>query len=296
MNNKIRKKGLGRGLSTLLAETNNDNDSTLSKNSKAGLYLPIEQIFPNKLQPRKSFDKVKLEELAKSILKNGIIQPVIVRIKGSGYELIAGERRWRAAQIAKTHSIPALVRDLTDKQATEYAIVENIQREDLNAIEEAKSYKNLMEIYNYTQEEVAEALGKSRSYIANMLRILSLPKFIINFLEGSKISVGHARALIGLEDPLAISIAKDIVLKNLSVRQTEVIVKRLRSEQKLSDVKGLNKDKKDIDTLNLEKNLSFQTKFHIKIEQDKLRSSGKLIFNYNNLDELDKICEFIYSK
>ena len=294
MNNKIRKKSLGRGLSTLLAETNNDNDPSINNNHKVNLYLPIEQIFPNKAQPRRSFDKVKLEELARSILNNGIIQPVIVRTKGSDYELIAGERRWRAAQIAKIHSVPAVVKNLTDKQATEYAIVENIQREDLNAVEEARSYKNLMNIYNYTQEEVGTALGKSRSYIANMLRVLSLPESIINLLESSKISVGHARALIGLEDPLAI--AKDIILKNLSVRQTEEIVQRLRSGHKLQNVEQSNKSKKDVDTLNLETNLSFQTKFRIKIEQDKSRPSGKLIFNYNNLDELDKICEFIYSK
>ena len=292
MNSKIRKKSLGRGLSTLLAETNNDNDPSISKNQKVDLYLPVEKIFPNKAQPRRSFDKLKLEELAKSILNNGIIQPVIVRRKGPDFELIAGERRWRAAQIAKIHSVPAVVRDLTDKQAAEYAIVENIQREDLNGVEEARSYRNLMDIYNYTQEEVAAALGKSRSYIANMLRILSLPESIINLLEASKISVGHARALIGLEDPL--KIAKDIMLKNLSVRQTEKIVQRLRTDHNLLNVTRSNKSKKDIDTLNLEKNLSFQTKFSITIEQDKSRSSGKLIFNYNNLDELDKICEFIY--
>ena len=294
MKNKIKKTGLGRGLSTLLAETSNNNDLSINNNHKVDLYLPIEQIFPNKVQPRRSFDKVKLEELAQSILSNGIIQPVIVRTKGSDYELIAGERRWRAAQLAKIHSVPAVVKNLTDKQATEYAIVENIQREDLNAVEEARSYKNLMNIYNYTQEEVGTALGKSRSYIANMLRVLSLPESIINLLESSKISFGHARALIGLEDPLAI--AKDIILKNLSVRQTEEIVQRLRSGHKLQNVKQSNKSKKDVDTLNLETNLSFQTKFRIKIEQDKSRSSGKLIFNYNSLDELDKICEFIYSK
>ena len=294
MNSKIKKKGLGRGLSTLLAETNNDNDPSINNNHKVDLYLPIEQIFPNKAQPRRYFDKVKLEELARSILSNGIIQPVIVRTKGSDYELIAGERRWRAAQIAKIHLVPAVVKNLTDKQAAEYAIVENIQREDLNSVEEARSYKNLMTIYNYTQEEVGTALGKSRSYIANMLRVLSLPESIINLLESSKISVGHARALIGLEDPL--EIAKAIILKNLSVRQTEEIVQRLRSGHKLPNAKQSNKSKKDVDTLNLETNLSFQTKFRIKIEQDKFRSSGKLIFNYNNLDELDKICEFIYSK
>ena len=294
MNSKNRKKGLGRGLSTLLAETNNTNDLDVTQNQQVDLYLPIEQIFPNKDQPRKRFDKVKLHELSISILNNGIIQPVIVRPKNSGYELVAGERRWRAAQIANVHSLPAVVRDITDKQAAEYAIAENIQREDLNVIEEAISYKNLMGIYNYTQEEVATALGKSRSYIANMLRILTLPKSVINLIEDSKISVGHARALIGLENSLAI--AKDIIRKNLSVRQTEVIVQRLRLDNKLSNVKGSSKFKKDIDTLNLEKTLGFQTKFRITIEQDKSLSGGKLIFNYNNLEELDKICEFIYER
>tara|TARA_Y200000002_G_scaffold348643_1_gene324751 strand:- start:454 stop:1338 length:885 start_codon:yes stop_codon:yes gene_type:complete len=288
---KNRKKGLGRGLSALLAETNTGNDEGLSFTKIADYQLPIEKIIPNFNQPRKRFDKLKLEELSKSITNNGIIQPIIVRPKGSKYELIAGERRWRAAQLSKIHKIPALVRELTDKQAAEYAIAENIQREDLTPVEEAKSYKSLLEIYGYTQEDVAFSLGKSRSYIANMLRLLTLPQAIINFLEESKISIGHARALIGLEN--AEKIAKKIVKSQLSVRQTEAFVRRIRSDHNLSPFKAQLSQIKDIDTLNLEKSLSFHTKFKIKIDQNNNNNGGRLIFNFNNLEELDQICDFL---
>ena len=194
------KKGLGRGLSTLLAETKSEVNESKFVSEQADIYLPIEKIFPNVNQPRKRFDKIKLEELAQSISNSGIIQPVIVRSKMSKYELIAGERRWRAAQLAKIHSIPAIIRNISDSQVAEYAIAENIQREDLTAIEEATAYKNLLDTKKFTQEEVSKALGKSRSYITNMLRLLSLPSSVITLLEESKISVGHARALIGLVD------------------------------------------------------------------------------------------------
>lgn len=288
---KKRKKGLGRGLSTLLAETNADDEKSFLSTQPIDVYLPIEKIIPNFNQPRKRFDKSKLEELSKSITNNGIIQPVIVRTKGSRYELIAGERRWRAAQLSKLHSIPAIVRELTDTQATEYSIAENIQREDLTPVEEAKSYKNLLEIYGYTQEDISVSLGKSRSYIANMLRLLTLPHSIINLLEERKLSTGHARSLIGLEN--AEAIAKKIVKNQLSVRQTEVLVKRLRANKTALELKTFDGYKKDIDTLNLEKSLSFQTRFKITIEQKKDNNGGKLIFNYNNLDELDRICDFL---
>ena len=293
MENTIRKKGLGRGLSTLLAETNNDNDKIIFDGSKVDIYLPIEKIVPNLKQPRKNFDKLKLEELAKSISSNGIIQPVIVRPKDMSYELIAGERRWRAAQLSKIHSIPAIVRDLSDEQAAEYAIAENIQREDLSAIEEARSYKNLVEIFNYTQEDVSKALGKSRSYIANMLRLLTLPRSIIILLEECKISTGHARTLIGLDN--ASELAKKIVEQQLSVRQTETLVKRLRSGVPNSTSMKSKSFKKDIDTLNLEKTLSFHTKFKVTIEQETNKESGKLIINYNDLEDLDKICDLLYN-
>ena len=292
MEKKIRKKSLGRGLSTLLAETSTD-DTTGEFTSSFDVYLPIEKIIPNLNQPRKTFDKLKLDELSKSINRNGIIQPVIVRPKGSRYELIAGERRWRAAQLSKIHVIPAIVRALTNEQAAEYAIAENIQREDLTPIDEATAYKNLLETFSYTQEEVSKSLGKSRSYVANMLRLLTLPVSIISLLEESKISIGHARALIGLADPEII--LRKIIKDRLSVRETEALVKRSQSDKSFEAKKHMKK-KKDIDTLDLEKSLSFQTQFKITIEQDNSKACGKLSFNYNNLDELDRICDYLRKK
>ena len=291
MENKTWKKGLGRGLSTLLAETKNDIEVENLIEQKGEIYVPIEKIFPNIKQPRKRFEKSKLDELSKSIVKNGIIQPVIVRQQGLKYELIAGERRWRAAQLANIHSIPAIIRALTDEEATEYAIVENIQREDLTPIEEARSYKDLLEIYGYTQAEVSGSLGKSRSYIANMLRLLTLPTSIATMLEEGRLTIGHARTLIGLES--SEDLAKKIIKDQLSVRQTEAFVKKFRSNDSFLKEKKYVKQKKDQDTLNLEKTLSLQTKFEITIEHGKYKESGQLIFNYRDLDELDKICDFL---
>ena len=292
MDEKTRKKGLGRGLSTLLAETKSEVNESKFVSEQADIYLPIEKIFPNANQPRKRFDKIKLEELAQSISNSGIIQPVIVRSKMSKYELIAGERRWRAAQLAKIHSIPAIIRNISDNQVAEYAIAENIQREDLTAIEEATAYKNLLDTKKFTQEEVSKALGKSRSYITNMLRLLSLPSSVITLLEESKISVGHARALIGLVD--APVVAKKIIDNQLSVRQTESLIKRIRNDGESFGIHNKKRNKKTIDTLNLEKTLSFQTKFKVTIDQAPNNISGKLIINYNSLDDLDQICNYLH--
>ena len=285
-----RKKSLGRGLSTLLAETQSDDEKIKEFPSSFDSYLPIEKIIPNFTQPRKNFDQLKLEELSKSINSNGIIQPIIVRPKDTRYEIIAGERRWRAAQLSKVHSVPAIVRELTDEQAAEYAIAENIQREDLNPIDEARAYKNLLEKFSYTQEEISKSLGKSRSYIANMLRLLTLPASVLSLLEESKISIGHARALIGLEN--AELIARKILKNQLSVRDTEALVKVIRIEN-LSVGKKYREKKKDVDTLNLEKALSFQTKFKITIDQEKTQGIGKISFNYRSLEEFDRICKFL---
>ena len=292
MDEKTRKKGLGRGLSTLLAETKSEANESKFVSEQADIYLPIEKIFPNLNQPRKRFDKIKLEELAQSISNSGIIQPVIVRSKMSKYELIAGERRWRAAQLAKIHSIPAIIRNISDSQVAEYAIAENIQREDLTAIEEATAYKNLLDTKKFTQEEVSKALGKSRSYITNMLRLLSLPSSVITLLEESKISVGHARALIGLVD--APVVAKKIIDNQLSVRQTESLIKRIRNDGESVGIHNKKRNQKTIDTLNLEKTLSFQTKFKVTIDQAPNNISGKLIINYNSLDDLDQICNYLH--
>ena len=293
MKDIFKKKGLGRGLSTLLAETSGLNEITLQQEKRVDVFLPIEKIFPNREQPRKIFNQIKLEELSQSILQNGIIQPVIVRKKNNGYEIIAGERRWRAAQLSKLHEIPAIIRDLSNEQVIEYAIIENIQREDLNPIEEARSYKSLIDTYSYTQEEVSSALGKSRSYIANMMRLLTLPDTILDLVVRGIISSGHARALIVLKDP--IKGAKKIVSDHLSVRQTEEWVKRINVGHQKQESRESGKKIKDIDTLNLEQSLRFQTKFNIKIEHSKSGKNGKLIFNYKNLNELDKICEFLYN-
>ena len=292
MDEKTRKKGLGRGLSTLLAETKSEFSDSKFVSERVDIYLPIEKIIPNVNQPRKRFDKLKMEELARSISNSGIIQPVIVRSKMSKYELIAGERRWRAAQLAKIHSIPAIIRNISDNQVAEYAIAENIQREDLTAIEEATAYKNLLDTKKFTQEEVSKALGKSRSYITNMLRLLSLPSSVITLLEESKISVGHARALIGLVD--APVVAKKIIDNQLSVRQTESLIKRIRNDGESFGIHNKKRNKKTIDTLNLEKTLSFQTKFKVTIDQAPNNISGKLIINYNSLDDLDQICNYLH--
>lgn len=293
MAENIRRKGLGRGLSTLLAETNADSEKHEYRNKETNKLLPIEKIQPNFDQPRKIFNKTKLEELSLSISQNGIIQPVIVRERNSSYELIAGERRWRAAQLSKIHEIPAIIVDITDKQVLEYSIIENVQREDLSPIEEAKSYRKLIETHDYTQEQVSRVLGKSRSYIANLLRLLTLPKLLINFVDEQKLSSGHARALIGLDN--AVFLARKIISENLSVRQTEDLVKRIKNNE--NPATKLNKPKnKDIDTINLEKTLKAQIKYKIKIEQNKNSEGGKLVIYYNDLDGLDSICDMLYDR
>ena len=289
-----KKTSLGRGLTALLAETSIENIKSNSKKDESTqeIYVPIEQIEPNIQQPRKNFDQNNLDELSKSIVKNGIIQPIIVRKVGSRMQIVAGERRWRAAQLARLHEVPVILKDLSDKQVMEYAIIENIQREDLNPIEEALSYKYLMEKFEYTQEELSSSLGKSRSYIANLVRLLNLPEVILKFIKTGKLSVGHARPLIGVED--SINLAMKIIKNDYSVRETEKLIKKnkIKIEKPYND-KFPNK--KDIDTLDLERNLSAQTKFSVKIENS-TKNEGKLIIFYKNLNELDEICDFFYSK
>ena len=291
-NNK--KTSLGRGLTALLAETSNKNSTNASKTYEPNqeFYVPIEKIEPNNQQPRKNFDQSKLDELSKSIIENGIIQPLIVRKTGSKMQIVAGERRWRAAQLARLHEVPIIVKNLSDQQVMEYAIVENIQREDLNPIEEALSYKFLMENFEHTQEELSSSLGKSRSHIANLVRLLNLPKVILDFIKTGKISVGHARALIGVEG--SISLAMEIIKNDYSVRETEKLIRKMKIKSEYRNEVKLS-IKKDINTLNLEKNLSAQTKFPVKIENSS-DNQGKVIIYYKNLKELDQICEFIYSK
>ncbi len=277
MNSKI-KKGLGRGLSSLIGETRVEN-----KTNK----LSLSDIVPNKYQPRKNFEEENLEDLTNSIKERGVIQPIIVRHsnkESSKYEIIAGERRWLAARKAGLHDIPVVVTDVDDLKSLEFAIVENVQRHDLNPLEEAQGYKRLIDEFSYDQEKVSKFIGKSRSYITNSLRILNLPEEVLRLVEQRKISSGHAKILVGLEN--ALSIANKIIEKNLSVRQTENFVKIFRKKQKPSKLN------KDLNVRDLE--LSISSKIGLKVNiSNKKNNKGKISFEYKDLDQLNKIIEVI---
>ena len=272
------KKGLGRGLSSLLG----DSSKKIETNK-----VSINDLTRNKFQPRKNFSKENLEELTNSIKEQGIIQPIVVRpdksISGK-YEIIAGERRWLAAQNAGLHDVPVVILDVDDVKSLEVAIVENVQRQDLNAIEEARGYQRLIAEFNYNQEKLSQFIGKSRSYIANSLRLLSLPGEILLMVEQGDLSAGHARALIGLQS--SVEIAKKIVQKKLSVRQAETLSKQFRNKKfKLVH-------KKDRNILDLQKILEERTGLNVSI-LNKKNNSGKISFEYLNLDQLDKIINTI---
>jgi len=270
------KKGLGRGLSSLLGDTS----SKIEKNT-----LGINELTPNKFQPRKNFAKEKLEELSNSIKEQGVIQPIAVRpIKNGKYEIIAGERRWLASQNAGLHEVPVVIIDIDDVKSLEFAIVENVQRQDLNAVEEAKSYQKLIDDFNYDQEKLSKFIGKSRSYIANSLRLLSLPEEVLLMLEKSIISAGHARSIIGLYNSL--DIAKKIVANKLSVRQAEILAKKFK------DKKFKLVQKKDANILDLQKALEEKTGLNVSISNKK-NNSGIISFLYLDLDQLDKIIDTI---
>ena len=275
MINFKNKKGLGRGLSSLIGE------GKVSSSTKAS----ISDLTRNKYQPRKKFDETSLNELSESIKSRGIIQPIIVRDTNgdSKYEIIAGERRWLAAQKAGLHEVPIVVIDADDKKALEFGIVENVQRHDLNAIEEAEGYKRLIEEFSYDQEQVAKFIGKSRSHITNSLRLLSLPEELVNFIKDNKLSPGHAKILVGLDNCLII--AKKIISKKLSVRQTENLVRFYKTPKK----KLLNN--KDPNIKILEQNLA--DKIGIIVEIKNKNNKGSITFNYQELDQLNRIIETI---
>ena len=276
MINFKNKKGLGRGLSSLIGE------GKVSSNTKAS----ISDLTRNKYQPRKKFDETSLNELSDSIKSRGIIQPIIVRDSNgnSKYEIIAGERRWLAAQKAGLHEVPIVVIEADDKKALEFGIVENVQRHDLNAIEEAEGYKRLIDEFSYDQEQVAKFIGKSRSHITNSLRLLSLPSEIIDFVKENKISPGHAKILVGLENCLLIS--KKIISKKLSVRQTENLVRAYKTPyKKLSN-------NKDPNIRILEQSLMEKIGMSVEIKNKK-NNKGSIIFNYKELDQLNRIIESI---
>ena len=274
------KKGLGRGLSSLIG----DSDIKTSNNK-----ISISSIVPNKNQPRKSFEKEALDELTVSIKERGVIQPLIVRRSeelDDKYELIAGERRWQAAQSAGLNEVPVVIVDADNLKSLELAIIENVQRKDLNPIEEAESYKNLIENFGYDQERVSKFIGKSRSHISNSLRLLSLPEKLIDMIKIGIISQGHAKILIGLEN--ALLLAEKIIKKKLSVRQTENIVSLLRKGKKQ------NYRSKDYDTLATENDLADKIGMRV-ILNNKRNNSGTLTIQYKDIDQLDRLIKIIKS-
>ena len=277
MNSRI-KKGLGRGLSSLIGETKVE-----SKTNK----LNLSEIVPNKFQPRKNFDEESLNDLTNSIKERGVIQPIIVRKSDSDnskFEIIAGERRWLAARKAGLHDIPVVVTDADDLKSLEFAIVENVQRHDLNPLEEAQGYKRLIDEFSYDQEKVSKFIGKSRSYITNTLRLLNLPEEVLKLVEDRSITAGHAKILVGLDN--ALFLAKKIIEKKLSVRQTENFVKVLKKN------KGSLKNTIDSNVLSLQNEIREKIGINVFIKNKK-NNTGSIIFDYKDLDQLNRIIDII---
>jgi len=273
-------KGLGKGLSALMGDIPQDNVQTKSSSEK----IPIHFVYANPSQPRKNFNQELLNELSESIKEQGIIQPILVRKKSEDkYEIVAGERRWRAAQLAKIHEVPVIILNIDDKKSLEFAILENIQRADLNGIEEALGYDNLVKKFGYSQETLSKILGKSRSHIANTLRLAGLPEEIKNMISDGLLTAGHARCLVNVPDN--IKLAKIIVNKNLSVRQAEFLVKK---EQVFSSLKKVKTNNKDANIKSLESDLGLLMGIKVDIKNKK-NNSGEIKFSYKNLDQLNKI-------
>lgn len=289
---KTEKRGLGRGLSALMADVHLAGPEQMATPRKAELLVPVEKLEPNPQQPRMDFRQEELESLADSIRQKGVIQPLIVRRKPGRdlYEIVAGERRWRAAQLAQLHEVPVVVRELNDTEVLEVAIIENIQRADLNAIEEALGFRQLMTRFGHTQEKLAEALSKSRSHVANLLRLLTLPAEVQDLLRDGALSAGHARALIG--SPKAAELAAHIVAKGLSVRETERLVK-LQDSAKPPSPKTSKSAEKDADTRALEADLSANLKLVVRIDHASGSESGALTIRYDSLDDLDRLCRIL---
>tara|TARA_A100001037_G_scaffold39797_1_gene30924 strand:- start:348 stop:1241 length:894 start_codon:yes stop_codon:yes gene_type:complete len=281
---------LGRGLSALLGDNSrefsiNDNKSGKNTPQKGLSTVPVEFLIPSSLQPRQIFGQEEIESLAASIKKNGILQPILVRSSNTSdefFEIIAGERRWRGAQVAGLHEVPVIVRDFSDEEVLQVALIENIQRANLNPIEEALGYRRLINEFKHTQDSLSDVVGKSRSHIANILRLLSLPESIQNNLKMRDISAGHARTLVGA--PNAEDIVKEIINKKLNVRQTEKLVKKFKSHV---GGKKIDISQKDCDTLALEKSLSDALGLNVLIGFN--GKGGKLTINYESLDQLDDI-------
>ncbi len=292
-NKKHERRGLGRGLSALMSDVAINNASQLDQadQNQGDQSIPIEKIAPNPDQPRRDFPKQDLEDLAASIREKGVIQPLIIRKLSRNsipYEIVAGERRWRAAQMAQLHEVPAIIRDYTDTEVLEIAIIENIQRADLNPVEEASGYQQLMDRFGHTQEKLASALGKSRSHIANLMRLLHLPDEVLGLLRDGKLTAGHARALITTENP--VELARLVVKKGLSVRETE----RLAKVPKTKQVKtAQNPSEKDADTRVLEDDLSANLGMKVVVDHTPGKEAGKITINYKTLEQLDDLCRIL---
>ncbi|TNJ45531.1 ParB/RepB/Spo0J family partition protein [Phaeobacter sp. B1627] len=294
---KPKPRGLGRGLSALMADVNAEPVSMEGGGRaprNAEILVPIEKVQANPDQPRRQFLQEDLDDLTASIKEKGVLQPLIVRPRdGGAYEIVAGERRWRAAQAAQLHEVPVLIRDYSDVEMLEVAIIENIQRSDLNALEEAQSYKQLMDKFGHTQERMAEALGKSRSHIANLVRLLHLPTDVQDLVLSRKLSAGHARALITSDN--ASDLAKKIVKGGLSVRATEALVKKdaAGTPEGSAPKRPKTQTEKDADTRALEADLSAAIRMKISIDHKPGGESGTLSISYESLDQLDELCNLL---
>ncbi|MEM8776569.1 MAG: ParB/RepB/Spo0J family partition protein [Pseudomonadota bacterium] len=293
MAERSSKRGLGRGLSALMSDVTETSAASDEAPKSPERSLPIELVEPNPDQPRRDFDEKALDDLAASIREKGIIQPLIVRQsprRADAYEIVAGERRWRAAQMAKLHEVPVIIREFNDEEVLEVAIIENIQRADLNPVEEAFGYTQLMEKFGHTQEKLASVLGKSRSHVANSIRLLTLPIEVQAFLRDGSLSAGHARALVTSDDALAL--AKLVIRKGLSVRETEKLAKDA-NENIFKDSSKPNAPKsstKDADTKALEADLAANLGMKVSLDHSAGKEGGSMTIKYKSLDQLDDLC------
>ncbi|PVA07663.1 ParB/RepB/Spo0J family partition protein [Thalassorhabdomicrobium marinisediminis] len=286
---KTPTRGLGRGLSSLMSDVSASAPDQNRPSTER--FIPIDQIYPNPHQPRRTFDESALADLTASISEKGIIQPLILRRKPSAsgqYEIVAGERRWRASQRAKLHEVPAIIREFTDVEVLEVAIIENIQRSDLNPIDEAAGYKQLMEKFGRTQEEMGTALGKSRSHIANSVRLLTLPETVQDLLSKGDLTPGHARTLVG--HPKAGALAAEIVKKGLSVRAAEKLAKTAKEPKPAAPRKSKTKD---ADTLQIENDLAAHLGMKVKIDHADGKENGQIVLHYRSLEQLDDVLRLL---
>ena len=287
-----QKRAMRRGLSALMADMGVDAADAGSARATPDREVAIELVFPNPDQPRRSFDEEKLSDLAASIAQKGILQPLIVRPapgRDEGYEIVAGERRWRAAQRSGLHKVPVIIRSFDDTEVLEVAIVENIQRDDLNAIEEAQGFRQLMERFGHTQEQLSAVLGKSRSHVANLMRLLKLPDVVQDMLRDGRLSAGHARALINAEDPAAL--AAQVVKSGLSVRETERLAKAAKPDAAPRTAKAA--PVKDADTRALEGDLTAALGLYVQIDHATGDEGGQVSIRYKSLDQLDRLCSLL---